>query len=106
MSLRRIKHIGSVGRFRACAAEGDVTFKKFTVIFGENGRGKTTLCSILRSLQTNNPDIVIGRTTLGGSKDPNIVLNFADETVLFKNGAWNKPNENLHFAANRRRGLT
>jgi hypothetical protein len=40
MSLRQFKHIGSVGRFRACVAEGDVTFKKLTLIFGENGRGK------------------------------------------------------------------
>ena len=93
MSLRRIKHIGSVGRFRACGAEGDVTFKKFTLIFGENGRGKTTLCSILRSLQTDNPDIVIGRTTLGSGKEPNIVINFEDGTALFKDGAWNKAND-------------
>jgi wobble nucleotide-excising tRNase len=88
MSLRQFKHIGSVGRFRACAAEGDVTFKKLTLIFGENGRGKTTLCSILRSLQTNNPDIVIGRTTLASNKDPNIVINFEDGAALFKGGAW------------------
>jgi wobble nucleotide-excising tRNase len=98
MSLRQIKHIGSVGRFRACGAEGDVTFKKFTLIFGENGRGKTTLCSILRSLQTNDPDIVIGRTTLGSAKEPNIVIQFEDNsTALFKGGAWNKPNDRLRI---------
>jgi wobble nucleotide-excising tRNase len=97
MSLRQIKHIGSVGRFRACGAEGDVTFKKFTLIFGENGRGKTTLCSILRSLQANDPDIVVGRTTLGSAKDPNIVIQFEDGNALFKDGAWNKPNERLRI---------
>jgi wobble nucleotide-excising tRNase len=97
MSLRQFKHIGSVGRFRACAAEGDVTFKKLTLIFGENGRGKTTLCSILRSLQTNNPDIVIGRKTLGSNKDPNIVINFEDGAALFKGGAWSKQNDRLRI---------
>jgi wobble nucleotide-excising tRNase len=97
MSLLQIKHIGSVGRFRACRAEGDVTFKKFTLIFGENGRGKTTLCSILRSLQTNDPDIVMGRTTLGGGKDPNVVLQFEDGSVMFKDGGWTKPNEGLRI---------
>jgi wobble nucleotide-excising tRNase len=97
MSLRQIKHIGSVGRFRACRAEGDVTFKKFTLIFGENGRGKTTLCSILRSLQTNDPDIVMGRNTLGGGRDPNVVLQFEDGPVMFKDGGWTKPNERLRI---------
>lgn len=97
MSLRQIKHIGSVGRFRACGAEGDVTFKKFTLIFGENGRGKTTLCSILRSLQTNDPAIVVGRSTLGSTKKPNVVIQFEDGNALFNGDAWNKPNERLRI---------
>lgn len=97
MSLRQIKHIGSVGRFRACGAEGDVTFKQFTLIFGENGRGKTTLCSVLRSLQTDDPDIVVGRTTLGSGKDPNIVIQFEDGNAMFKGGTWNKPNDRLRI---------
>jgi len=95
MSLHQIKHIGSVGRFRAASASGDVTFKKFTLIFGENGRGKTTLCSILRSLQNNDPAIVLGRRTLGEDKDPHIVLTFADGSVLFKDGAWNSQTKKL-----------
>jgi wobble nucleotide-excising tRNase len=97
MSLHQIKHIGSVGRFRAASASGDVTFKKFTLIFGENGRGKTTLCSILRSFQTNDPAIVLGRKTLGEDKDPHIILTFADGSVLFKDGAWNSQTKKLRI---------
>ena len=97
MSLRQIKHIGSVGRFRACAAEGDVTLKKYTLIFGENGRGKTTLCSILRSLQNDDPAIVIGRKTLGDGRDPNIVLAFESGQILFKGGQWNTPHTKLRI---------
>lgn len=97
MSLHQIKHIGSVGRFRAASASGDVTFKKFTLIFGENGRGKTTLCSILRSLQNDDPAIVLGRKTLGEDKDPHIVLTFAGGPVLFKDGAWNSQTKKLRI---------
>ena len=50
--LQRIVSIKSVGRFKRCVAAGDVTFRRYTVIF-ENGRGKTTLCAILRSLFKN-----------------------------------------------------
>jgi wobble nucleotide-excising tRNase len=97
MSLHQIKHIGSVGRFRAASASGDVTFKKFTLIFGENGRGKTTLCSILRSLQNNDPAIIIGRKTLGDSRDPNIVLAFQNGPILFKGGQWNAAHTKLRI---------
>jgi wobble nucleotide-excising tRNase len=63
--LQRIISIKNVGRFRNCAASGDVTFRRFNLIFAENGRGKTTLCAILRSLCTNTPALVIGRTCPG-----------------------------------------
>ena len=58
--LQRIISIRNVGRFRRCVAAGDVTFRRFTIIFSENARGKTTLCAILRSLFTNTPAIIIG----------------------------------------------
>jgi ABC-type branched-subunit amino acid transport system ATPase component len=48
-------------RFRNCAAIGDVSLRRYTLIFAENGRGKTTLCAILRSLFTNTPAFIIGR---------------------------------------------
>src|SRR5262249_16918190 len=89
MFISQVKHIGSVGRFRSCSAQGDVTFKKYTVVFAENGRGKTTFCSILRSLQTENPDFITGRKTLGSPNDPNIILTLADGQARFSNARWN-----------------
>jgi wobble nucleotide-excising tRNase len=97
MFIKQVKHIGSVGRFRSCAAEGDVTFKRYTLIFGENGRGKTTLCSILRSLEMNNPDIIMGRKTLGSGSEPNVVLTLGEGTALFKDGQWNGLPTNLRI---------
>lgn len=86
--LQRVIHIRNVGRFRNCAAVGDVTFRRFTLIFGENGRGKTTLCAILRSLFTNTPGLVIGRTTLGGTGAPDLQLLTSGGPVAFRAGAW------------------
>ena len=56
--LQRVISIKNIGRFRNCAAVGDVTFRRFTLIFSENGRGKATLCAILRSLSTNMPSLI------------------------------------------------
>src|SRR5688500_1570264 len=86
--LQRIISIRSVGRFRKCAAVGDVTFRRFTIIFSENARGKTTLCAILRSLFTNTPAIIIGRATLGSPDAPDVQLLLGGNPVTFRNGAW------------------
>src|SRR5262249_10311440 len=86
--LQRIIRIKNIGRFLHCAAAGDVTFRRFTLICAENGRGKTTLCAILRSLLTNSPARIIGRKTLGSLEDPEVQLLFADGQKVFRNGVW------------------
>jgi wobble nucleotide-excising tRNase len=86
--LQRVISITNVGRFKNCAASGDVTFRRYTMIFAENGRGKTTLCAILRSLFTNTPALIIGRKTLGSAQPPEINLLTATGNIQFRNAAW------------------
>ena len=86
--LQRIISIKNVGRFQNCNAMGDVTFLRFTLVFAENGRGKTTLCAILRSLFTNTPAFIIGRKTLGSMEPPEVQLLFGNGNTTFCNGAW------------------
>jgi wobble nucleotide-excising tRNase len=87
--LQRIISILNIGRFQKCTAIGDVTFRRFTLIFGENGRGKTTLCAIIRSLFTNTPALIIGRKTLGSLGLPEIQILTTNGNVAFRNGTWN-----------------
>jgi wobble nucleotide-excising tRNase len=86
--LQRVISIKNVGRFRNCGAAGDVAFRRYTLIFAENARGKTTFCDILRSLSRNVPDIVVGRATLGAAEPPEIQLRIANGNHDFRNGAW------------------
>lgn len=58
--LRKIISIKNVGRFLGYGAAGDVELKRHNLVFAENGRGKTTLCAILRSLQTGDATHVRG----------------------------------------------
>jgi wobble nucleotide-excising tRNase len=86
--LQKIVHIKSVGRFKHCLAAGDVTLRRFTLVFAENGRGKTTLCAILRSLLASAPAVVLGRKTLGNPDPPDIHLMIGGAAVLFRGGTW------------------
>ncbi len=89
ITISKISHIRGIGRFRNYSPQGDTTFKKFTLIYGENGRGKTTLCSILRSLQTRQPAIIQGRRTLGlAAANPHVVIALQPGQALFLNGGW------------------
>lgn len=90
MSLKKFVAIENVGRFHSARASGDVEFKKLTLIYGENGRGKTTACAILRSLQTSEASHIVGRKTLGSSSPPHVhlLLSTAAAQTKFQNGAW------------------
>ena len=86
--LKEVKYVQNIGRFEKGQSVADATFGPCTLVFGENGWGKSTLADLLRSLTTNNPDIVIGRKTLAGSPDQKAVVRFGDQRAVFEDGAW------------------
>ena len=86
--LRKVITIKNVGRFARYCASGDVELRRYNLIFAENGRGKTTLCAIFRSLQLADGGHIIGRTTLGCTDPPEIAILLHDGVAKFANGAW------------------
>jgi wobble nucleotide-excising tRNase len=86
--LKKFVKITNIGRFRHAKPTGDVEFRRFNLICAENGRGKTTLCSILRSLQSNSPGIIAGRKTLGSLEEPEVHVRLSNGMSTFKDGAW------------------
>jgi wobble nucleotide-excising tRNase len=87
--LRKFVSIKNVGRFVRYCASGDVELKRYNLIFAENGRGKTTLCAILRSLQSGEGAHVIGRTTLGAIDPPEAEIFTSRGMTAFRQGTWN-----------------
>lgn len=59
--INKVEKLVSIGKFRNYQATGQVNFKKLTLIYGDNGNGKTTLTSVFRSLATNNSEIIRSR---------------------------------------------
>lgn len=86
--LKKFIALKNIGRFRDFKAAGDVELRRLTLIFAPNGHGKTTLCDVLRSLQTGRPEYVLGRKTLGGSGDPEAQIRLENSIATFKTGAW------------------
>jgi wobble nucleotide-excising tRNase len=88
--LEKIVQIKSIGRFRNYAAKGDVTFRKLTLVHAENGRGKTTLCAILRSLQSGQTEFVAERKTLAATGPAFVHIRLNNANYQFANNAWTK----------------
>lgn len=90
MMLRKIIAIKNVGRFQNYSAAGDVTLKRYNLIFAENGRGKTTFCAILRSLQSGDAAYINGRMTLGSQDVPEITILTDAGSLEFIGGIWSR----------------
>ena len=89
--LQRVIAIKNVGRFRNSAATPNPRFAKHTLVFAANAYGKTTFCTVMRSVQSGDAAPVIGRRTLGAGAAPVIDLLFADGNHRLQNGAWSAP---------------
>lgn len=87
--LKKLLSISNVGRFSSYSAAGSVEFAKLTLIFGENGRGKSTITSILRSLQLNDGNHISERSTLPATAGtPEVQVRHQTGSYSFKGGAW------------------
>ena len=88
--IKKFVSIKNVGRYRDCRAHGDVDLKKNTLVLGANGVGKTTICSILRSLNTNDPSHIIGRKTIDSRQQPFVELIVDGRLRRFDGMSWSE----------------
>jgi len=93
--IEKIISIKNVGRFENYSATGDTTFKRLTLIYSENARGKTTLSAIFRSLCTGSPTYILERHTLGITEDVLVQLRVEGNSITFTNDMWNQTIPNI-----------
>lgn len=89
--IDRIHLLRNFGQFDNVSPPPDTAFTPFTVFYGENGRGKTTLATMLRSLAANEPELVDERQRLGSQHPPHVVLANSGVQIIFQNGGWSQP---------------
>ena len=95
--LEKINHVKNIGRFYDVSISGtadrDHSFRKFNLIYADNGTGKSTFSTILKSLWENSPKRLIEKRTIGATDESTISLQINNKTYTFKNKQWNQTPE-------------
>ena len=87
MAIKKISLIENVGKFKKASAS-KIPLARLTLIHAENGRGKTTLATILRSLASGDPSLINDRRRLGARESPHVVIECQGENLIFKDSEW------------------
>lgn len=87
-----IRLLKNIGTFDSKSVGQSIALNKLTLLYAENGRGKTTLAAVLRSLATGNPQPIEERWRFESDHSPHVVLHSLDQPsgLVFQNGSWNK----------------
>lgn len=90
--IEYIKLLRNVGTFNSDSAAASLSLKRLTLIYADNGRGKTTLAAVLRSLGTGNSDPILDRHRLGSGDPPHVVLerHNPSSVLIFQDDDWNE----------------
>ncbi len=93
--LKKILSIENVGIFKnykgITTGDWDGKFENKNLIYAENGQGKTTITTILRSLKNQDSKDIVNKKTLDVSEDEVINIEVISDKgkIDFKNQNWN-----------------
>ena len=98
--LERIICIDNVGVFKS-GVQKVSPLKKLTLIYADNARGKSTLCSVLLACANGDAREMQGRTTFGATTDQKVVMRFSPPgtpafNTEFSAAGWSGAKPNLH----------
>lgn len=95
--IRRLQLFRNIGKFDSVDSAAHIPLERSTLLFAENGRGKTTLTAILRSLATGDPIPIAERHRLAAQHAPHVVLDCdgGPPLAIFENGTWSRTLSNI-----------
>lgn len=90
--IRHIRLLRNIGQFDSVDAAATIALTRLVLIYAENGRGKTTLAAVLRSLATDDPIPITERRRLAAVHPPHVVLDCegGPPDAIFQDGKWNR----------------
>lgn len=93
--IDRIQLLRNIGQFDNVSPPQQASFTPFSLVYGENGRGKTTIAAILRSLAIGDPALIEERQRLGSQHPPHVVISHTGGQSIFQNSVWTQPLTNI-----------
>lgn len=94
--INKLQLLRNIGQFDSVNGAANIQLAKLTLVYAENGRGKTTLAAILRSLASGDPVPINERKRLASQNPPHVVIDYGigQPAAIFQNGNWvrNLPN--------------
>jgi wobble nucleotide-excising tRNase len=95
--ITKIQLLRNIGQFDSVSAGTAIPFERLVLIYAENGRGKTTLAAVLRSLSTGDPIPLSERQRLSAKNGPHVIIDCTGgpPLAIFDKGAWNRTLDNV-----------
>ena len=86
--ITELSLIRNIGQFDSFSWSTLSPLGKLALIYAENGRGKTTLTEILRSLAAGDSAPIDERWRLSSANPPHVVIQCNDNRLMFQDGSW------------------
>src|SRR6266566_289117 len=95
--INRLQLFRNVGLFDSVDSAANIPLGRITLIYAENGRGKTTLAAALRSLASGDAIPIAERRRLAAQHPPHVILDCSGgpPPAIFENNAWNRTFPNM-----------
>ena len=93
--LERIEEIQGIGLFHDANGKS-YKWERATLFYGDNGRGKSTLATVLQSVATGDGTLLTNRKTIDGSLPSKVILQFSNgHKVTFNGQVWSESRPEL-----------
>lgn len=86
--LEKLDSVKKVGLFDDYAHSPECALTETSIIYGENGVGKSTIAAILDSLREGSAGEIIRRRSLPGTTPPTVSATLSGKTYTFDGTAW------------------
>ena len=94
MRLTKLFRLENTGLFLNGLPGKAIDLPRIVLIYGENGRGKTTLSEVLRSLATGRSELLEGRRSVDADGEPEVALRWEHDgdsgTIQFSDDRWSE----------------
>ena len=90
--INNLQLLQSVGPFDSVSAGANISLGRLTLVYAENGRGKTTLAAIFRSLATGDRVPITERKRFAAQRPLQLVVQCSGGTsaAVFQNDGWSR----------------